>query len=695
MKLPSSSSRSLFTLFKNPYFILGLVIKGLLAFYITSVASEDWYVPFLQSSIDHFTLDPWKEWLSNGGILEAFPYGYVMWIVFLPLVFCFNVLGISLTLAYNFTLLVVDFFVLQVLRKLFPESHKSLVILYWLSPIVILATYLYGFNDLVPLFFLLMGIYFARVLKFKISGIFCVLAVSAKLSMVIALPFFFIWLFHNKALRSFVGQFTRNLIVTSLVVGLPYFFSDSAMSMLLNNPEMDKIYQLVIPIAERINIYVVFLIYFIILYTIWKVRRLNFELFFAALGIMFLAFVLLTPSSPGWYIWFMPFLLPYQMKSDFNTKFIVILFSIFYAFNYGIFSKDPVIQSVLSLFYDVNSAFAFGTEKQANLSYTLLFSTGVLIFINYGYNTFSRSDFFRLSKKPFAIGIAGDSGTGKSTFAEALEGLFGRHSVVKISGDDYHLWDRQKSMWKVLTHLNPFANDLEGFARDLISLRNRKSIVSRHYNHQTGKMTSPSLIKSNDIIIASGLHALYLPLLRKCYDLSIYLDMNENLRRHFKIKRDKEERGYTEERVLSSLKKREFDSNHFIQPQAQHAELHLSLQLVSPEALKSKHEKSSNIHFRLLVHYSNALNELSIIRTLVGVCGLHVDVTMAEGASSVKLMIEGETSSEDVALASEILCPKILDFLDVKPQWKGGVLGIMQLITLTHIEQKLSAKLAF
>ena len=34
--------------------------------------------------------------------------------------------------------------------------------------------------------------------------------------------------------------------------------------------------------------------------------------------------------------------------------------------------------------------------------------------------------------------------------------------VVNLSGDDYHLWDRQKPIWQVMTHLNP-TNDLRDF----------------------------------------------------------------------------------------------------------------------------------------------------------------------------------------------------------------------------------------
>jgi hypothetical protein len=59
----------------------------------------------------------------------------------------------------------------------------------------------------------------------------------------------------------------------------------------------------------------------------------------------------------------------------------------------------------------------------------------------------------------------------------------------------------------------------------------------------------------------------------------------------------------------------------------------------------------------------------------------------------MELMIEGETSSADVELAAKMLFPRVLEFLDIQPQWQNGVLGLMQLITLSHINQALSRRL--
>ncbi len=151
------------------------------------------------------------------------------------------------------------------------------------------------------------------------------------------------------------------------------------------------------------------------------------------------------------------------------------------------------------------------------------------------------------------------------------------------------------------------------------------------------------------------------------------------------------QRGHTVERVLASFARREPDSERFIRPQAAHADLVFSLQPIHPRMLEDAKGKDP-LRFKLVVRSQNGLNELSLMRVVVGVCGLHADVVTSNGAAAVELTIEGETSAEDIALAAKILCPRILEFLDIEPKWCDGVAGLMQLITLSHINQALTKR---
>ena len=674
----------------NPLFILGLALRLAIIVCMTPTPVSLWYVPFLDVSTSALTLDPWAIWLASGGALAAFPYGYVMWLVFLPMTLVAKLSGLPLQYSYELTLLAADLCLLYTLDRLLPGRQRLLLLAYWMSPIVILASYAFGLNDVIPALFLTLSIFFIRRVELKLAGILFAAAISAKLSMVMALPFFAIYLYNHKALRQRLFSFILGFCIGLLLLGAPFIFSAAGMGMLFGNPEMDKIYSLAVDMGRQVTVYVVPLVYLIMLYLVWRVKRLNFDLFQATIGMGFLSVVLLTPASPGWFVWCMPFLAFYQAMSGRVAILLVEVFS-------GLYVLDTLLITPLQLAngqaFDLSHELHISTQlvSVSSLLHTVMVAIGVVLAIRIWREAVSRNDFFRLSRKPFVIGVGGDSGSGKDTFSEAITGMFGEHSVVKLSGDDYHLWDRKKPIWQVMTHLNPMANDLEGYSRDLISLTDGNCIQSRQYNHQTGMMTEPIKIASNDFIIVSGLHALYLPILRECYNLKIYLDIDEGLRRHFKLKRDVGQRGHTVERVLSAFEKREADSARFIRPQAAYADLILSLMPIHPRLLEDLDDKQM-LRMKLVVRSRHGFNELALNRVLVGVCGLHVDIVVSDDGSEVSITVEGESTAADIAMAAEMLCPQVLEFLDIQPKWQDGVLGLMQLITLSHISQVMTKR---
>jgi uridine kinase len=622
----------------------------------------------------------------------AFPYGYAMWLFLLPLTLLCKLLAIPLAYGYGLSLIAADFGLLLILRKLLHTKDWVLLAIYWLSPISLIASYYLGYNDIIPVFLLMGAIYLLRGHFLIWSGIFLVAAISAKFSMVLSLPFFFIYLFHNGNLRQILNQYLIGLVIGGAVFFLPFVFSQAGLSMLASNPEVEKIYQLSISLVRDTAVYLVPLAYLLMLYAAWRIKRMNFELFNAILGMAFLLVVLLTPASPGWFIWILPLLVSYQVSGDKAAIYITSIFSALYVLSAILFvgTQFELVLQALGLQNNINNAQLI-SSRLASLTHTALVATGIVLAIRIWRETVIRNDFFRLSRKPFVIGVAGDSGAGKDTFANAMSGLFGGHSVAAISGDDYHLWDRHQPMWQVMTHINPAANDLESFAKNLVSLTDGRSVQASHYDHDTGKMSKPFTVKSNDIIIASGLHALYLPILRECYDLSIYLDIDEDLRTYFKVQRDVNKRGYTIERVLDTLTKRKPDSERFIRPQAAFADMIFSLRPIHPSALTSANEANPP-RLKLVIKSRHGFNELSLKRVLIGVCGLHVDMNTNDDVSEVELSIEGEASAQDIQMAAQLICPQIFEFLDLHPQWQNGVLGLMQLITLSHINQALTRR---
>jgi uridine kinase len=679
-------------LFSSPLFIVGLAVRVTLIILATPTPMKEWYVPFLNVSTEHFALDPWGVWLNHAGSSVAFPYGYAMWLTFVPLILLCKLFALPLAYGYGSTLLVADFALLHLLRRLVPGRDLALLATYWLSPIVILASYGLGFNDLVPVLFLALSLTFVRETRPTFAGLACMLAVSAKLSMVLALPFFFIYLLHSRVLKKFLPQLLKGIAFGAVFSIFPMLLSSGGLQMIFSNPELEKVFRLSFGVGGNNEVYIIPLVYFLMLYAAGRIRRLNFELFSAMLGLAFLLVVLMTPASPGWFIWVVPLLVTYQIRGDRVAIMLTTVFAALYVVTNILISQHAFATLPNSLLTGVFHWSSLSSGHAISLLHTIMVAAGASLALRILRDTVSRNDYFRLSQAPFVIGIAGDSGAGKDTFADAIKGLFGSHSVTMLSGDDYHLWDRQKPMWQVMTHLNPRANDLQQFADDLVALIDGKSIQSRHYDHQSGRRGHPGSIDSNDIIIASGLHTLYLPILRECYGLSVYLDMDERLRKHFKLQRDVGHRGHTTEKVLETLAKREPDSIRFIKSQAHHADLVLSLRPVDPRMLEELDEKRP-LRLKLVARSSRGLNEMSLTRVLVGICGLHVDMVPSTDGIAGEITIEGETSAADIAQATQIICPRILEFLDTQPKWRDGVMGLMQLITLSHINQALTRRI--
>ncbi|GGF66651.1 hypothetical protein GCM10011332_20940 [Terasakiella brassicae] len=464
--------------------------------------------------------------------------------------------------------------------------------------------------------------------------------------------------------------------------------------MLLSNAEMYKVYHLSVSINQDVQIYILPVIYLLVVYGTWRIRRISFDLFFALLGIAFFSIVLLTPASPGWFMWIVPLLVWYQNLSDRVATMLVLIFTGLYVLSSLMIVPSPFYHiggdELIQVYGNITSLV---NGHHVALLHTALFVIGIILIVRIWREAIRSNDYFRLSRKPFIMGISGDSGAGKDTLASSIEGLLGKESTVHVSGDDYHLWDRHKPMWQVMTHLNPRANDLERYAKDLGMLANGRAIQSRRYDHSVGKMTRPESKKSNDFILASGLHALHLPMLRQRYDLSIYLDIDETLRKYFKIQRDVNKRGHPIERVLSSLEKREMDAVKFVRPQRKYADLVLAL-LPVHHLPKDLAEPQPNLRLKLKVLSRNGFNEDSLIRVLVGICGLHVDLHHNETSDEIEMLIEGEVEAEDMRLSANTPFPDMGEFLDSFPSWENGIPGLMQLIVLSHMNQALNKRLA-
>jgi uridine kinase len=280
-----------------------------------------------------------------------------------------------------------------------------------------------------------------------------------------------------------------------------------------------------------------------------------------------------------------------------------------------------------------------------------------------------------------------DSGVGKTTFSKGLATVFGERSLVEVSGDDYHNWERSSPMWKTLTHLDPRANRLFELVRDVQSLMDGEVVKARQYDHVSGRFLPQEISKTKDVILVEGLHTLYPKQLLQEFDVSFFIEMEESLRLFFRIRRDTEERGHSKEVVLSEVEKRKADSEKYIKPQSARADVVFTLLPINIELLEQDQVIDSNIKLRVCLR--NGIYYQELVRILIGVCGLQVNLDSVDERGEVILEISGDVLSDDIFLAVNKLVPHMEELLDFSVKFSEGIYGIMQIITLMEIDEAL------
>ena len=171
------------------------------------------------------------------------------------------------------------------------------------------------------------------------------------------------------------------------------------------------------------------------------------------------------------------------------------------------------------------------------------------------------------------IGVAGDSGCGKSTFLRRLTDLFGEEFMTVICLDDYHSLDRKGRKAAGVTALNPKANNFDLMYEQIKALKEGKAIDKPIYNHETGELDPPERIEPNKVVVIEGLHPLYDERVRELVDFGVYLDISDEVKIQWKVQRDMAERGHTYEDILASIEARKPDFTAYIEVQREAADV--------------------------------------------------------------------------------------------------------------------------
>lgn len=159
--------------------------------------------------------------------------------------------------------------------------------------------------------------------------------------------------------------------------------------------------------------------------------------------------------------------------------------------------------------------------------------------------------------RPIVIGIAGGSGSGKSTVAAAVRAA-SSHAVASLGFDDYYRDQRHVDFAERerVNYDHPNALDIEAFTADLRSLRAGRSIAAPIYDfavHSRG--TDVRLLDPQPVIVVDGILLFVFEEICRLLDLRVFVDTSDEVRTERRVERDVAERGRTRDYALAQIER--------------------------------------------------------------------------------------------------------------------------------------------
>jgi uridine kinase len=631
---------------------------------------ENLYGPFIQSFILSPTIDPWSQWLSSSGTPEAFPYGWPMLLV-LAVGQLIGIFLQSAWLGHLTALLILDFFTFLLLLRIrsgISGDTTFLAYAYLLSPLPILAIFLSGSTDFLPMLLVLAAFVALGSNKPVIAGVMLGTAIGSKLILAVVLVGAVLYF-----ARSRRGTRDTVILISSFGVALsislaPLLYSEGFRAALTASDDATGALSWGIP-SPAGNLLLLPLIVFAVWFAVYQLGRMNTDLLALALATPLLITASLPGAPIGWSLWAFPLVL--LLAASLANRFKVL----------SLVAINATSLSFLLTSFEASFGIAL-TELQRSIVITNTLAIAVITAVLLWRENYTRSDFVRLRSRPALVLIAGDSGVGKDTLADGLANILGRESTVHISGDDYHRWDRGHASWEHFTHLNPNANELPKFFNDILTLSDGGDIRAGKYDHRVGRRLSPQTARGREFVIASGLHALLISDMNRQASLAVYLEMAEDLRAKLKIERDTTRRGHSPEHVLRSIEGRLADSKKYIQPQRNLADLVVRTSVIEEPSLGDSSDLEVEFESEPKVFDAQLLSELSLT------CSLEVSVEVISH-NRRKFRVRGSTSPENLATAFARLEPRISVILGDSKRWSDGPAGISQMVTMVYLANAL------
>lgn len=156
-------------------------------------------------------------------------------------------------------------------------------------------------------------------------------------------------------------------------------------------------------------------------------------------------------------------------------------------------------------------------------------------------------------QKTMVVGIAGGTGSGKTTLAEVLLDNVGRDQIAYLPHDAYYR-DQKQLPFEERAKVNydhPDSLETELLIKHLNLLEDGRAIEMPVYDFTTHSRKKETIrVEPKPVILVEGILVFVEADLRKLFDVKIYVDTDADIRFIRRLRRDIEERGRTVDSVI-------------------------------------------------------------------------------------------------------------------------------------------------
>lgn len=178
---------------------------------------------------------------------------------------------------------------------------------------------------------------------------------------------------------------------------------------------------------------------------------------------------------------------------------------------------------------------------------------------------------------PLVIGIAGGSGSGKTTVAQEILNRVGPDRIAYLPHDAYYkdLSGLPPAQRAEVNFDHPHSLESDLLARHVELLKGGEAVELPVYDFSTHSRTEKTIrILPRRVIIVEGILIFAEPELRRLFDLKIFVDTDADLRLIRRLQRDIKERGRTTESVIQQYLKTVRPMHlEFVEPSKKYADV--------------------------------------------------------------------------------------------------------------------------